>query len=276
MTEVAPAPWYQGVEGVDAELTGHIQTKGWDKLTPQAAAAQAAKAHRESERLVGAPADQVVRLPKDPNDVAGWKTVWERLGAPKDATGYDFSTVKTVDGKAPEAAVLDFVRDQATKLNMSKDAAARLAESLVRQSETQATTAKAEYDANLTKARSELAKSWGPNAEGNKFIAGKAAAVLGITPELMAELEKGVGYNKVMEMFLSIGQKIGEDKFISGGGPAGTVLTADQAKARLTEIKADTAWTKRYFEGGTAEKREFEALTTLIANSMPNLQSTNR
>ena len=47
--------------------------------------------YREAEKLIGAPASQLLRLPADPSkDMDGMKAVWQRLGAPSDAKEYDF------------------------------------------------------------------------------------------------------------------------------------------------------------------------------------------
>jgi hypothetical protein len=261
-------PWYQGVEGVDAELTGHIQTKGWDKLAPNLAAAAAAKAQREAEKLIGAAPDKIIRLPNDPKDEAGMRAVYERLGAPKEAKDYDFSAIKKSDGTPADQAMLDLVRAQAHTLGISKDAAARLAETMVKDQETRATAAKAEYDGKLVTERAELDKNWGTNKEANMFIAKRAATALGVTADDVAALEKVVGYKRVMDMFLAVGQKIGEDKFIANPAPGGSgVMTVEQAVARKGELMDDKAWQKRYFDGGSAEKNEMAGLMALIAGA---------
>ena len=57
--------------------------------------------------------------------------------------------------------------------------------------------------------KAELAKSWGSNYAANKIVAENAARALGIDPAAVAALEQQVGYGKVMEMFRTIGAKIG-------------------------------------------------------------------
>jgi hypothetical protein len=90
-------PWY---DGAGAEDVGYFQNRGWDKVDAKTAAINAAKAHREAEKLIGAPAAELVRLPKDPNDAAGWAAVRSRLGVPADEKGYNFADVKHADGSA--------------------------------------------------------------------------------------------------------------------------------------------------------------------------------
>jgi hypothetical protein len=73
------------------------------------------------------------------------------------------------------------------------------------------------------------------------------------------------GKAEVMQMLLAVGQKLGEDKFVGGGGPGGNLgpRNAEQAVARIAELKADTTWVSRYLAGGTAENKEMNDLHTL-------------
>ena len=107
---VAPAPpantpWYQGNAAVTPEFIGHWQTRGWHDLPPDQLAINVTKAYREAEKFIGAPADELIRVPKDANDAAGWGKVWQRLGAPKDKDGYDFSTAKSQFGDVDKALI---------------------------------------------------------------------------------------------------------------------------------------------------------------------------
>jgi hypothetical protein len=52
--------------GLDSELIGHATNRGWDKLDGKAAAQAALKAHRDAERHLGVPAEQVLRLRRTP------------------------------------------------------------------------------------------------------------------------------------------------------------------------------------------------------------------
>ena len=66
-----------------------------------------------------------------------------------------------------------------------------------------------------------------------------------------------------MQLLLAVGQRFNEDSFIGGGPQGGGNLgprTAEQALARIAELKNDQAWTERYLKGGTAEAREMSDL----------------
>lgn len=266
-------PWYQGVEGVDTVLTGHIQTKGWDKLDPAKAAVAAAQAHRQAEGLIGAPADQILRLPKETTDPA-WNSVWQRLGRPAEEKGYDFSGVKFADGTEPDESLVNTLRSTAFKLNVPAEAASGMMRAVLKYTEDAEAAEEAERAASLQTSREALKKSWGANEAANKLIAQNAWRALltktGMPQEQFAEamtaLENmpGVGYVGLHQILLSIGQSIGEAKFITNTGAAGDgVMTAEQATARIAELKKDQAWVKGYLAGDATKKREMENLLKL-------------
>jgi hypothetical protein len=131
----------------------------------------------------------------------------------------------------------------------------------------------AEATAAATRALEQLRQSWGPNYDANKVIADNAyramMAAAGFNQEQMtgaiAKLGAAAGAAETMQMLLAVGQKLGEDRFVNGGGPSGGLgpRTAEQAKARLDELKKDSTWASRFLAGGTAEVKEFNDLSTL-------------
>lgn len=262
-TTTTTTPWHQGL---DPETLGHVQNRGWDKLDAPAAAAEAIKAFRGAEKMIGVPSSEILRIPKDAADQAGWGQVYSRLGRPPEPKGYDLSGVKRADGTEIDAATADAFRIAAFENGLSKEAASRLFSAMVKQQDSTATSASVEAQAALALEKDTLAKNWGANHAANMFVAQRAAAALGITPEQVTALEKVAGYSKVMEMFRQIGTKIGEDKFVTGGPDKGP-MTREMAMARKTEVMADAAWRDRYLAGGAPERREMDALTKIIVGA---------
>lgn len=261
-TTTTEAPWFQGA---DPETVGYFQNRGLDKKTAAEAAIAAAKAHREAEKFVGAPADQLLRVPKDAADAAGWDAVWSKLGVPKDAKAYDFSSVKRADGQAADPAFQEKMREWALSNKLTPNAALSLAQEFVKFQDGTAAGQSAELTAKLALEKDTLAKNWGTNFEANKFVASQAAKALGIDPETVVALEKTVGYAKVMEMFRTIGTKIGEDKFVLGGQQAGNgIMSRDQAMARKSELKNDKAFVSRFLAGDREAVAQMGALDRLI------------
>jgi hypothetical protein len=261
------APWHQGL--IEPEVLGHAQNKGWDVSDPGKFAAAAAKAHMGAERLIGAPADQVLRLPKDANDKAGWNGVWTRLGRPPEAAGYDFAEVKHADGTAISPELDAAIRNSAFDAGLSKDGASAVAKSVVKQMDDARKTAESQAQAKIAEEKQALDKNWGANRDANLFLAKQAAQKLSIDPEAIAALEKmdKVGYAKVMEMFRDLGVKMGEARFITGGNNPNnpSIMSVDQAKARKSELLADSVFQKKYLAGDSEARREMTSINTIIA-----------
>ena len=72
----------------------------------------------------------------------------------------------------------------------------------------------------ISSSKAAAAKTEPAEPTVEEIIAQQAAKALGATPEQVAALESVVGYDKVMEMFRSIGSKIGEDKLFTGNNDA--------------------------------------------------------
>jgi hypothetical protein len=261
-----PAAWYEGK--ADAETVGYLQNKGWATATPVDVALNAIKAHREAEKFIGAPANELARIPKADSDEATVKAFWEKLGAPANGKeGYDFSAIKNADGTPVTAPVLDKIREVAAELHLPKDAATRVAAAILKYEADKGVEGDAVNAGKLAEQKAALAKNWGINAEVNKVVAQSAASKLGVDPAAVTALESVIGYDKVMDMFLKIGQSIGEDKFVVPPGGGNGVMTVEAAKSRLADLKADNEWSNRYLNGGAAEKREMAGLVAIIASA---------
>lgn len=272
---VSGTPWYTGVEGVDQEMVGHWQNKGWDTTNPANLAVAASKSQREAERLIGARVDHdLVAVPKDPTK-GDWNGVWAKLGKPATAAEYDFAGVTKKDGTALDEAFVTTVREAAFKANLPKGAVPDFAKAVVAHYDAIDARVEAETSAKVTEERAALAKNWGTTPELLKqsphMTAAQAAVrALGVDPETINALEKGIGYGKVMEMFRNIASKIGEDKFITGNGNGqgnGGVLTVDQAVSRKAELMRDPVWGSKFLNNDQEAKREMNALDVIITGA---------
>lgn len=260
----ANEPWFTGI--ADADTIGQWTNRGWHTKTAPEVALAATKAWKEAEHFIGGSPENLLRVPADAADEAGWNKVWQRLGKPAEAKDYDFSTVKYADGSLPEEGFLNSMREAAFKLHLPNDAAAAVTREVVKYLDGADQSEMAGKQAKLAAEKGELMRNWGTNFEANKFIASRAAAALGVDPETVASLEGVVGYSKVMEMFRNIGSRIGEDKFFTGSNGGGNgVMTRDQAVARYNDLKADPVWLESYIKGDAAKAREMTALQRLMA-----------
>ncbi len=258
------APWYEGK--ADAETIGWLQNKGWDK-DPVVAAIEASKARREAEKFLGVPAEQLLRLPKDATDEAGWQNVRQRLGAPKEAKEYDFTGVKFADGSELDQAFTDRMRNALLKAGTPKDAAPGVIKEVVGFMDA---ADKAEADARAAtrqSQRTDLAREWGNNAEFNRLTAMQGARrAVGSDDEaakVISAMEDAIGYKSTMEFWRKIGAGTTEDTFHEAG-QTGNPVTMNGARARITELQNDPEWTSRYLKGMAKEKAEMDNLMQLL------------
>jgi hypothetical protein len=261
-----PAPWFQGK--IDGELLGHMQTLGWHTKSAEDAAVEAIKAHREARSYIGMPETRLIKLPADPvKEPDAMRDVFQRLGAPKEAKDYDFTAVKFSDGKTPDPTFDAAIRNASFEANLPKDAATHVAQAVVKYLDDADKAEAAEMTARNATEAAELKKNWGQNWEANLFVAKQAAAKLGIEPSVVDTLQNldKVGYAKVMDAFRQLGVMMGEGRYIAGTNPAGNgIMTAEQAKSRLSELEGDKAFGKRLDSGDPAAIREWKGVLTVL------------
>ena len=257
--------WYSGK--VDQETLGHWQNKGWDVTNPATVASEATKAWKAAEQahltLTGVPADRLLRMPA-PGDEAATRAFHQKLGAPIDATGYDFSSVKRADGTAVDGAMTGTLAASFLKLGISKDAATEIVKQVQGLTDGVASATNADRTAKTQGEMMALRQSWGQNAEANMFVARQAAQKLGFTADEANALGDQVGHGKVLEMLRRVGSELGESRFV-GAGPGGNPgpMTQEQAVARLADLKKDDGWVKKYLAGDVGAKRELDALSRM-------------
>jgi len=271
VTTLAADPFFANITDANDPRKGALEAfklKGWDAKSPAEAAYEAMKSYHEAEKHIGIPKDQILRMPKDATDKEGWTALRARLGVPADPKDYDFTQVKFADGSDLDDEFTNAMRASLHANGVPKDAAAGIVKDVVKFMDGVTTSSTAEQQAAIASGRDALAKSWGANAEANKFIASQAAIKLGLSEDFINSLEQGVGYEKTMQTMLKLGQMMGEDKFVSNqNANSPGVLTREQASGRLDELKRDNAWVAKVNAGDYKANEEFNALTRIIAMS---------
>jgi hypothetical protein len=262
-------PWFDAYE---PEIKTHIQAKGWDKLDPVAAFKAQAASYKEAERLLGAPREQLIRLPSDPNDSEGWNAINAKLGVPADKTAYNFKELKFADGKPLDDNFIEQISTAVHAARLRPDQATQVVAAFMK---TQDEAAKLTNDNGaLLKQQNDaaLTTAWGQNRDLNETIAKRAANQLGITDEDLSALTTIKGGPATWEMLLKLGKAMGEARFITnentGGGNG--VLSLEQALARKTELYADNDFVAKYTRGDVAALKEMNDLDYLIVRARYN------
>jgi hypothetical protein len=268
-TGAAPPPpadtWFSGA---DQETTGWLQNRGWDKVDAKTAALNAIKSYREAEKHIGAPPDQIIRMPKDSNDKDGWSKLYSRLGVPDKSDAYNFDDVKFSDGASVDQDLVNTVRELAHSNHMTPDAALSVAKTIVNMVEKAEAQETDSYNMKLEQEKQALRTNWGGNAAANLVTAQNAAAKLGITSDELQVLEKTVGYSRVMEMFRQVGSRMSEPGFVNGNQQTSGVMTQQQAAAQLEVLENDSQFKNKLFEGDANALQQFHNLTRIKSGYM--------
>jgi hypothetical protein len=246
-----PAPVADAwLTGVSDEQKGYVQNKGWK------APGELLESYVNLEKLRGVPAERLLTLPGD-DKPESWNPIYDKLGRPKDAKGYEIAVPEGGDPAFVDAASTWFHEQ-----GLSKKQGAGLA---AKWNEHVAAVTKQAEDARVAKNAGEysaLTAEWGAAFDQNVGAATNAARALGFDAPTVDALEKTLGFAGVMKMMHSLGTKLGEAKFVAGGGPGGNTFagaqTPEAAKARITALRADTDFVKRLTMGDAAAKDEWE------------------
>ena len=210
--------------------------------------------YRNAEKLMGAPADRVLKLPEK-MDSPEMKAIWERLGAPKEAKEYGIKAVEGVDPKGHDALIAAF-----HEAGVAKGAAEKI---FGKWGELQ-TAAKAEAIANanakFTQSEAALKKEWGAAFEQNINIGKEAVKVMGLSKEQVNAMGAGLGFDGLAKLLVKLGAAVREDIFVGGGGAGAKLLAPVQAKAEIKRLIADTAFGAKLAAGDVEAQAKWTAL----------------
>jgi hypothetical protein len=253
-----PAPaaqtWHTGL---DAEISGHAQTKGWHLLEPTAAAAAAIKAHREAESKLGAPSDRLLRLPTEGNSDEA-KAFWQKLGAPADAAGYEFTGIDFGADDASKELTGKFIetmRGFAAANNLPKDIASKAAQTAFKFIDDQGKAESAAEAVRQKEERAKLEQDWGP-PDGEKFklnmgLADRAALATGMPQEVLDKIKESLGGAETARWLRHLADLTGEAKYVQAdpNAAANGTMTRDQAVERRFQLTGIDAKGQRTGKG---------------------------
>lgn len=248
-----PAPWYGQLE--QPELKTWVEGKQF--ASPQAALSS----YMNAEKLIGAPPDQIIRLPKA-EDKDAWNGVWNRLGRPEKPEGYELPLPAGDDGAFSKKASEWF-----HAAGVPKTAAQTIAQQwndyvagLVQQDEAAART-KSEQD--LAALKTEWGQEFDAKSEFGRRGLSAYGTKAGLTQDDLQSLERVLGTAKMLKLFHEVGQTTAEHGFAPGN--TGSVsLSPMQARSKLNDLQKQRA------EGKVTDREYWEQrqpLDTVLARS---------
>lgn len=241
-------PWY-GSFGDDNKA--YIETKGFKD--PESVV----ESYRHFEKLHGVPKEQLLKLPKDDSPEA-WGEVYDRLGRPKSAEDYDFSVL----GEDRSEAFDQMMAPTFHEAGLTKSQADTVLGKIKEFTEHVVSESQANRQESLANQEADLKKQWGAAYEKEVNRARLAAQGLGIDQDTVSVLERAMGFDGVMKFFNQIGQKIGEDNFISGDTSGNNFggMTPAAADAKIRSLIRDKDFQSRMKDGDVKAKAEWDRL----------------
>lgn len=231
----APASDHWTANIQDESLRSWASNKGWQDVT------SAVKSAHELEKMIGAPADEVVRIPQNADEQA-MANVMSKLGMPDSPDGYE---LKTMEGVQPDENFQNWFKNAAHKAQLTKSQAAILQREYDQfGSQTMEQSAK-DYQVQVQGEDQELQREWGNAYESRMNLAKQTANALGMSEGVLNALESEIGYKATMQWVAQLGEALGEDRFRAGdhdGGPTGgfhSQMSPDQAKEAWRAMTAD-------------------------------------
>lgn len=261
--------WY---EGADEATVGFIQNKGWDKEP-----LNAVKAYRELEAFRGVPAEQLVKLPSDPQDFDAVRSIFGKLGAPETPEGYSYELPAEMKeaGAEVDEGTLTWFKSAAAKYGVTQaQFEGILNDPEIGYNVFAGGLEKETAEAVRVKQQNELKAlegEWGPAYTERLAMGRRAAKEFGFTESELEAIEGQIGTAALMKRMAEIGSRMNEANFVEGASSSlsTTGVTPAMAKSEKESLLADIGADKKRFElFGQKQGKDFERIKYL--NSIIN------
>lgn len=231
--------WY---DTAPDEVKGYIQNKGWDDPI------KAVTSYQELEKFRGASEDQLLKLPKDGEDMGA---VWDKLGRPESADKYELAFP---DGVQVDEQYVNGAKELAHKIGLNNEQMQALAEYQAMYEQNMLGEMQKQTEAQQAAEIADLQREWGAGFEeraelGRRFVRDNLPD--GVDKgALLGAIEGAIGSANMLRLFGNAGQKFAADSVPKSEGDRPFGYTPEQAKADRTslmnEIKADETRLKNY------------------------------
>jgi hypothetical protein len=196
-------------------------------------------AYRNLERLLGS--EERVIVPGSADDVAGWDTLYNRLGRPEKADGYGFSAIEGADKGFTAWAEQTF-----HEAGLSKRQAERLSAQYQSYAAEQARQAQEVFEAQAGQEWSEFERRQGQAYERSMTMMKRVLDHDGLSDPERFAIERALGTKRFLEILHKRAHEVAEDTFPNNPQRAHMLMTAEAAKAKIKELTTSREWTTRY------------------------------
>jgi hypothetical protein len=201
------ANWTDSFSEVDKKM---ISDKGWK--SPQ----DMFKSYQEVEKF----ASNKISIPKA-DDAEAWKKLDAKLGCPETIEGYELTDVAEVD-----KPYLDDFKKTALETGMRPNQVKAMYD-FYKSRQDQITEA---FNAQVEKDKEEIRSEWGDDYSKNEELMKRGVTVLGLSEDLLTNIEVSIGTKAFMELGKRLGEAISEDtaKGLGGGATISEEITTQK------------------------------------------------
>lgn len=241
------------LSGLSEDDRGYVGNKGWQD--PESLL----KSYRHLEEVLGArDGGRGVVLPKDEGDQEAYDKVYEALGRPKAAEDYGLGELMA-DYPAADPGFMSSMGQAMHKAGLSTRQAHGLAQAFREAEQAIMEQHRREHNEGVA----QVAGSFSPE---DKRAAKSGFDFLGVSDQEARLIEQFLGVPRAAEVFKKIGRALGEDQAPAGNGagdPVGSSATA--AKEKISALRADPLFSKRFLDGDREAVAQMERLSRIAA-----------
>lgn len=253
-----PAVSSDWTSGLNNEMRGYVQNKGFKDP------GMVLDSYVNLEKLMGGDKNTLLRIPQKA-DAPEWADVYTKLGRPASAHEYG---INPVDDSPMAKSTTDWAKNTFHELGLSRRQGETLVAKWTDLNQKVMAEQKASYAATIEAEDKALRKEWGMAYDQNIQIAKKGMVMFGISPQMIDNLERAMGFSATLKFMQNLGSKVGEDKFFSGVQAPGA-LTPEAARDRISALRKDNDFVRRYAAGDASAKEE---MTNLHKFAYPEVQ----
>lgn len=248
-TTPAPSEWYSSFPD---DLKSKVQQKNFKDP------AAMAESYFNVEKLIGHPAERLLKLPENMSDKEAMKAIFGKLGRPEKSDDYKVPMPEKGGDENFAKAAKSMFHEAGLTVSQGEELTNRWNGWI---NETQ----KANEAAKVAKVEADdkaLRKEWGAAFEQNIKTGAQAAKTFGLTEEQINSLQEHLGLPSTMKFFYHIGSKLGEADFVtaSSTGSGKGILSPGAANARIQQLGKDKEFMNKYANGDRAAIEEMTNL----------------
>lgn len=252
LSAVPSGAWFNDFKNEDVK--SYVSQKGFKTVE------DLATSFHNLEKMKGVPEDRLLKLPEK-MDGPEVRAIFERLGAPKEAKGYELPR----DQKDVDPKFTDFAEGMFHKAGVTKNQALELQKEYNEYAQKQMLDQVTARNNSIIQADEKLKGEWGAAYDGNINIVKQGVKVLGLDGNTLDLMEAAQGREALYKTLHKIGVSVGEAPFVDGSGAAAAEPTAEKAQEIITQKMQDAKFRKRLLRGDVEAKQEWEKLNRLAS-----------